>query len=300
MRVDHWIFEQLERLGEFPVTRSLIRKWILDGKLKLVHSPVRLPTRFARPGEKFVLELDDRDIPQKLATNGDIQAPIIFRDEYIVAVSKPPGLPSQPTLDPRRINLFDWLKSSQGFEYLGQHHRLDRDTSGVIVFTISEKANKGLADAFKERQAQKTYLAVVEKQSKPFPAVGESFRVKNFLKRGEGKAGKMRSVRSGGDVAETEFIVLGISPQRALVQAMPKTGRMHQIRVHLSELGFPIVGDRDYGARTPGRTLLHAAELVLNHPVTQAPLVLKAPMPQDFIECLTAYRLPLGPEFKTP
>lgn len=295
MRVDHWVFEQLEKLGEFPVTRTLIRKWILDGKLKLVHSAVRLPTRFARPGEKFVLELDDRDIPAPLAVAQDIDVPLIFRDEYIIAVSKPPGLPSQPTLDPRRLNLFDWLKTTHQLTYLGQHHRLDRDTSGVIVFTVSEKANKGLADAFKEREAQKTYLAVVEKQSKPFPAVGESFRVKNFLKRGEGKAARMRSVRSGGDVAETEFLVLGVAQDRALIQAMPKTGRMHQIRVHLSELGFPIVGDRDYGARSSGRTLLHAAELVLNHPVHQTALVLKAPLPHDFIECLTAYRLPIPP-----
>ncbi|RZA19525.1 MAG: hypothetical protein EOP02_18930, partial [Proteobacteria bacterium] len=76
-----------------------------------------------KPGEKFVLEINEAEIPQPLETDSSISAPVVYRDEYIIAVSKPPNLPSQPTLDPRRLNLFDWLKRTEGLEYLGQHHR---------------------------------------------------------------------------------------------------------------------------------------------------------------------------------
>ncbi|RYZ63385.1 MAG: RNA pseudouridine synthase, partial [Proteobacteria bacterium] len=142
-----------------------------------------------------------------------------------------------------------------------------------------------------ERQAQKTYLAVVERGVKPWPKTGEPFVVKNYLKRGEGKGALMRSVRSGGDVAETEFTVLSVSDNRALIQAKPKTGRMHQIRVHLSELGFPIVGDEDYGARSSGRTLLHAAKISFNHPISKAPLTIEAPLSEDFNRALLNFKL---------
>ncbi|MEN0057327.1 MAG: RNA pseudouridine synthase, partial [Bdellovibrio sp.] len=174
---------------------------------------------------------------------------LLFEDEYYLAAEKPAGLPSQATVDKRRPDFFSLLKKQMQTErgsafYLGSHHRLDRDTSGVMIFTKSKSANESLAHLFKTHLIQKTYLCLTAKKSTP-----ERWEVENHLaplRDLHTKKMKMHSVRSGGDKAHTLFRCLEVYPQGLLIEAQPRTGRMHQIRVHLSEQGLGIFGEDLY------------------------------------------------------
>jgi 23S rRNA pseudouridine955/2504/2580 synthase len=230
--------------------------------------------------------------------NAEIWVPqahdILFEDGDLIAVNKPAGLPSQATLDPKRHHLLRaiemYLAKSSRAPYAGLHHRLDRDTSGVIVLTKSKRANKGLAEQVSEHQMRKTYVAI----SGLFPTspTEDEWVVKNHLKKSHRIKGKMETVRSGGDYAETRFVRLQNLTESVLIRAEPHTGRMHQIRIHLSGCALPILGDPMYGTRATfrraPRTMLHAWKLQLKHPVSGKDLELSAELPKDMQETLTS------------
>jgi RluA family pseudouridine synthase len=202
-----------------------------------------------------------------------ISARLLFEDEDLIAVNKPSGLPSQPTLDPKRphlvqaIEVYLQTRNPTVPIYVGQHHRLDVQTTGVMVFTKSKRANKGL------------YWALVA------PAFEQpEWSVRNHLATDKNDKSRMHAVHSGGDRAETLFRNLGSSTKRAgLIEARPRTGRRHQIRVHLADLGHPIVGDHHYGSTADAsRVMLHAKSLSILHPISLQRLELVAPIPADF------------------
>jgi len=229
---------------------------------------------------------------------------ILFEDEWLIVVDKPAGLPTQPTLDATRPSVFsvlkDFLQKREGREqYLGLHHRLDRDTSGVLLFTKNQKANAGAGALFAEKKAQKTYQALAVLGA----GCAETWEVKNYtgIVGRVGKASKFGAVRSGGDPAQTTFRELERLPGVLLVEAKPLTGRTHQIRVHLSEGGHPILGDEFYSGPTSvrlasgarlmfSRVMLHAAGLEFCHPMTQTQQVITSPLPEDFSACLQRLR----------
>lgn len=217
---------------------------------------------------------------------------ILFEDEYFLAAVKPSGLPSQATVDKSRPDFFTTLKKQLQAErgkdfYLALHHRLDRDTSGVMIFAKNKLANEPLADLFKKHQIQKTYLCLARKKKK----LEEKWIVENhLLEKRDAKTKKMKmvSVKSGGDKALTHFQTLKIFDKGVLIQAQPRTGRMHQIRVHLAENGMGIFGDDLYDsppAPKAERLMLHAFALDFVHPLTQEKIHLEAPMP----EAMTAF-----------
>lgn len=288
---------EVARLG-VAMSKGKARKLIVAGAVYLNGGRVRIASKVCRPGARIEVYLD----PAKLGTEGERAAPrdwafdasaILYEDEWIIGVNKPAGLPTQPTLDEARANLYvllqKFLRARDGADaYVGLHHRLDRDTSGAMVFTKRKEANAEIGRAFAEHLARKTYLAIVS-AARPLP---ETWAVDNFLAREKGKAGKMVAVRSGGDRAITDFRLLGEAEGFALVEARPRTGRMHQIRVHLAGGGTPIVGDRTYGGipKIPGKTgdlrvMLHAAALTFPHPVTKLGVSFAAPPPPDFKQC---------------
>lgn len=221
---------------------------------------------------------------------------VLFEDEWLIAVDKPAGLPTQPTLDASRPSLLSVLKgfmrARDGREpYLALHHRLDRDTSGVVLLAKKQEANAGVGALFSEKTAQKTYHALALLGT----GCPEKWEVKNYLGAAGrvGKATKFGAVRSGGDPAHTSFCELERFHEVVLVEAQPHTGRTHQIRVHLAECGHAIMGDEFYGgllavrlgsgARlTFPRVMLHAAGLAFRHPMTGAELAIECPWPEDF------------------
>ncbi len=225
---------------------------------------------------------------------------VLFEDDWLIAVDKPAGLPTQPTLDASRPSLLSVLKgymtARDGREpYLGLHHRLDRDTSGVVLFTKDPRANAGVGALFAEKKAQKTYQALAELGA----GCPETWEIKNHLGvvGREAKAAKYGAVRSGGDPAHTSFRELGRFHEVVHVEAMPHTGRTHQIRVHLAGCGHPILGDAFYGGLMAirlgsgarlcfPRMMLHAAALEFTHPMTQQAIRIDGPLPGDFARSL--------------
>lgn len=177
------------------------------------------------------------------------------------------------------------LSTLGGEERPGVVHRLDKDTSGVILFAKSHAAYLGLIQQFQARSLQKTYWAVVQGCPRLQAGVCEGSIERHPVQRQ-----KMHSPRAGGRPALTRWTCLHRDSVWSLLECRPHTGRTHQIRVHLSQLGHPILADTLYGYKphpaivpVPQRTLLHAYRLSFSHPVSAQALTLEAPLPEDFL-----------------
>ena len=164
-------------------------------------------------------------------------------------------------------------------------HRLDRDTSGVVLFAATRDAHRALNAAFESRRAEKTYLALARGD------LATPQRVELAL--AETRGGRMRAVERGGLPARTDVTPSDRFGAYTLCTCIPKTGRMHQIRVHLAAIGHPVLGDPVYGRTDPriDRPFLHAAELAFTHPVSGVAMRLQAPWPADLEHTLAS----LGP-----
>lgn len=280
------------------MTRSAVRQWIVTGRVKLGDRTVKIPTRPLRSGDWISVEPGPARVsvtPQIDLISSFSSQWIRFEDEDLIVVDKPAGLPTQPTLDPKRPNLFHLLQEFRKHRqdadpYVGLHHRLDRDTSGLVLFTKRKEANLGVSKLFKDHEIQKTYVALCVPPMKGSPATKDSWRAKNFLKKVTlpGKKNRMKAVSSGGDLAITDFEVMKRFPKAVLIQARPLTGRMHQIRTHLQESGTSIFGDADYGYRGAEkfRVMLHAGRLNFKHPVSNRVMEVEAPIPQDMADLI--------------
>lgn len=200
---------------------------------------------------------------------------IIYEDEYILAYDKEAGIPCQQTPYDGYNHLFGALGRLRKDKYLALHHRLDGPTSGVMVFSINKKANRGLSHAFKKGPMEKNYLAVL----KGTPPDDEWSMNNPIAKR---KGGYFCPSDGRGKHAETIFKVLFRGKEQTLVQARPMTGRTHQIRLHAAACGRPVIGDREYGDGRGARLMLHASSLALDHPCTGEPLIIETKIPQGF------------------
>lgn len=211
---------------------------------------------------------------------------VLYEDDGLIAVNKPSGIPSQATLDPRRDHLYAavqrWVKKEAFL-----HHRLDLETSGIVLFVKKRSLNKSIGDMFEHKTIQKTYLAIVTAKTN----LDTSFTIDNSLAKIQQKTLKVQSVKSGGEPAKTHFETMDCNQKLAIIKACPITGRTHQIRVHLSEYGCPIIGDKIYQGdlALADRTMLHAFQLEFIHPITNLKLCLRAPLPPDFEHCLRSF-----------
>ena len=195
---------------------------------------------------------------------------VLYEDDEVLAVNKPAGITAQPT--PGRVgdSLLD-LASAYLKRDAGLVHRLDRETSGVTVFGKTNRATSDLAEAFREGRVQKEYVAVV---ASGLPDEG---RIDLPLSRDPSRPGRWRaSKQANGISALTLFKKLSDDGTHARVALFPQTGRTHQLRAHLTGIGFPIVGDKLYGGDEGPRCLLHARVLTIDR------LVIEAPLPADF------------------
>ncbi len=214
--------------------------------------------------------------------------PILFEDDYLLAVNKPAGLlihanPSDSEKLNPPPNLEDFVKAEIA-KSATLLHRLDRETSGLVLFAKRRESAAAMTQAFERRLIRKAYLAVVDGRWR-----NEWNRVESFLERGP--EGRMLSRSEGpGKKALTTFRLLKAHDECSWIEAILKTGRTHQIRVHCASLGCPIVGDRIYGKASAalseaGRQLessvgqaLHAYRVDFQHPITKAQLRLHAPL----------------------
>jgi 23S rRNA pseudouridine1911/1915/1917 synthase len=275
-----------ERLDRFlaargGISRGEARRALERGGVFVDGRRCKVAARGVHPGQRVVVNLEEggRDVgapPPELEP-----ARLLYCDDHLAAVDKPPGVPAQPTLTSDRGHLADLVGRLLGGP-VSIVHRLDRETSGVTVLARTPAAARALAEAFRDGRPEKTYLALCARA--PEPPEG---RIDAPLGPDPARPGR-RAVRPDGEAAATRYRTLERGPSgAALVEARPETGRTHQIRAHLAHLGAPLLGDVRYGgARAQGgvavpRTMLHALRLELAHPATGAPLALEAPLPAD-------------------
>jgi 23S rRNA (cytosine1962-C5)-methyltransferase len=210
---------------------------------------------------------------------------ILFEDADVIAIDKPVGVSSQAA-DPTnpddvvtRLKRHLAARSGGTDAYLGVHQRLDRDTSGVLVFARRREANAGLAAQFERRTVRKTYVACVT----GWPAKRERETLRDPLvpdRDGQMRVGSARD--RGAVMAVTRVRVLARRGDRAMLELELETGRTHQARVQLAHAGSPIAGDPAYGGGAAPRMMLHAAGLGLEHPATRKPMRFQAPVPPEF------------------
>ena len=213
---------------------------------------------------------------------------ILYEDEALVFVNKPAGMVVQRGYDPEEPVLYELVAAHTSPLFLMQ--RLDRGTSGVIFFSKRSDINARLTRHFEKKLIQKKYLALCEGE------LGERQTIDAPLAR----IGPISfGVREGGKRAITDLEPLDAGPKGSIVAVLLRTGRTHQIRVHLAAIGHPLAGDWLYGERNTTRPMLHAAELSLMHPLTNEPLRVTAPVPPDFIDEAAARGVSVPPGGRT-
>jgi 23S rRNA (cytosine1962-C5)-methyltransferase len=202
---------------------------------------------------------------------------ILFEDDHLLVVNKPSGWNTHAPAPFAGEGLYDWLRHREPrWASLAIIHRLDKETSGLIVFGKTPEANRSLTAQFAERRVKKAYVLVTDRDVRR-----ATFSVSSMLSR-VGEKYSSRPVARQGEQAETSFRVLASNAGLTTVEATPKTGRTHQIRVHAAESGFPILGDVLYGGTPAPRVHLQAAHLSFTHPVTGQELSFESPV--DFAE----------------
>lgn len=202
---------------------------------------------------------------------------ILYEDSDLLVYDKPAGLTSD---DKGVLNLFHAYAPS-----IQLIHRLDRDTTGVLLLAKSPEIFKAMVEQFRHFQVRKTYVAIVDGALKESQGVIENYLGKKHAYAGQAIWGSVRE--SQGLYARTEWKRGKMSREASLVYCFPKTGRTHQLRVHLAGIGHPILGDFQYAKQfqcpyQPPRYLLHASELEFAHPRTGRLMLIQAPLPEDF------------------
>jgi len=185
---------------------------------------------------------------------------VCHKDKWLLAINKPCGLPTQSTRDGGE-NLFDLLRDRN--DYVGLHHRLDTPASGLVLFTLNRSANPGIAEGFRTHSIERRYEIVVVGNP------GESGIWDTDIDGKKARSHWTRQASAGG---------------MSVLEVHLETGRTHQIRRHAADNGHPVIGDRRHGgaaSRLWPRLALHAAGLSLIHPMTDQPLSLQAPLPED-------------------
>lgn len=307
---------------DLGLSRSYIQKLIAEG-LVLVDGEVTKPSYRVTPGESVTVKVP---FPTPLSVEPEpIPLDIIYEDEHVLVLNKPRGLVVHPApghLSGTLVNALlahcEHLSGIGGVCRPGIVHRLDRDTSGVMVVAKTDFAHQSLARQIKDRTAQRRYLALVYGD-----VAADEGTVETRIGRDPADRKKMAVVSEGGRQAVTHYRVLERFTDFTLVECALRTGRTHQIRVHMAYLGHPVAGDPVYGPQRPkrfrreiARTMavespepfpesvlalegqaLHAYRLSFRHPVTGKNLEFFAPMPPDMERALAELRArgPLGP-----
>ncbi len=303
-RLDHFLAARLAGLS-----RTRIQVLIKTGQVRVDGTRVVKAREPLSGGERIQVDLPaDQEPahpePEEVALN------ILHEDDQLVVLSKPAGMVTHPghgirsgTLVNALVGRFDQLSGCNGAERPGIVHRLDKATSGVMVVAKTDGAHLALADQFERRAVHKTYLALV------WGTPAETGEIETYLTRDPHNRLAFKTCETGGREAATAYKVLEYFDGFTLLEVHPRTGRTHQIRVHLAHLGCPVFGDDLYGGVKPlaniaprlhgiagqlrralPRQALHAFRLEFTHPTREQLLSFEAPLPNDFKEALTVLK----------
>lgn len=273
-------------LSKFPeFSRSHIKNMIEKGKVSVDGKLIKKAGTCLKEGEK--IDVEELEI-EKISTEAeDIEFEIVYQDKDLAVINKPQGLVVHPCSSTKSGTLVNGLlyrikdlSGINGSFRPGIVHRLDKDTSGLLVVAKNDFAHVNLAEQIKNKTCHRNYLALLDGNLKD-----DEGEIKTFLKR-DPKDRKKISVQDSGRVAVTDYKVLKRFEKCCLVEFSLQTGRTHQIRVHSKFLNHPIVGDKLYGKEVKGLNgqLLHAYKLSFLHPRTSERMTFEVPLPQYFQE----------------
>lgn len=287
VRIDKFLADQLP-----DISRSQIKRMIEAGQVRLDGLVVEKAGTHAKPGsvlEILVIEENlDGLIPE------DIHIAILYEDDQVIVVDKPAGLVVHPgagnsggTLVNALLSYFPPIREVGDVDRPGVVHRLDKETSGVIIVAKADKAYRWLIREFKSRDVHKTYLALVDGHPPTPTGRIEAPVVRDTRSRTRMAVG----LRGQGQPAVSEYYTLERFANHTYLEVRPITGRTHQIRVHLNYIGVPVVGDTLYGRRnhsiTMDRFFLHAKSLAVRLPGERNPRTFEATLPDELQIVLT-------------
>jgi 23S rRNA pseudouridine1911/1915/1917 synthase len=274
--------ERLDRfLAERLGSRSRAQRLIEAGRVS-VDGERRPKRHLVAAGERVLVDEEEGEERAPRPSGAAAPVPIVFEDAHLLVVDKPAGMVVHPARGHREGTLAQLLAERSGGGEAGRAgivHRLDKDTSGLLVVARSEEVHRALKAAIAERRVRREYLALVE--GRPPARTGTI----------DAPLGRDRRVRTRVSTdtddpreARTHFELESALPSTTLLRVWLETGRTHQIRAHLLAIGHPVAGDPEYG--TPGllglgRQFLHAARLAFAHPVTGDPIDVSSPLPGD-------------------
>ncbi len=308
-RLDQFLTEHLE-----GVSRARVQELIAQGTVLVEGRPAK-PSLKLRGGEHIEL-LGAPERPPLRAVAEDIPLEVLYEDADLAVINKPAGMMvhagagatddarNRGTLVNALLHRFGSLSAIGGQVRPGIVHRLDRNTSGLIVVAKHDLAHRRLAEQFAGRRVHKRYIALVHGWPR-----SQRGTIENAISRDPRRRTRMTTRRHGGRAAISHYSVRRklhtLYGRFALIEVEIETGRTHQIRVHMSSLGHPVVGDTLYGAARElksgrdslpvlalGRNFLHAAAIQFEQPLTGKPLVIESPLPGELQEFLS--RLELG------
>lgn len=288
-RLDHFLKHRIRRLSRTKI------QTIIGEQVRLSNGRAPRPALLVRTGDAIHI-----DRPAPIEPEVPRHFGILAQDEHFIAIDKPAGLPMHTTAKFWKNTLVALLRERYPAERLQICHRIDRETSGVLLIARTAQAASFLKRSFADRRVKKAYLALVRgvpvESSGTIDAPMRLLDTRTHIKMG---------VEPDGVPAVTHWTVRTRFANHALIEAAPETGRQHQIRVHLAHIGHPIVGDKMYGAGEQAfmdycdggitdellelfdglaRHALHAARLTFPHPVTHEPVTVESPLPEDLCE----------------
>ena len=285
-RLDHFLLERMS--GH---SRARLQSWIRAGRVLVDGAGVKA-SHLLRAGEQ--IEVTPADPPPLQAAAENLPIEILYEDPAVIAVNKPAGLTVHAgagalsgTLVNRLVHHFQSLSQVGGDLRPGIVHRLDKDTSGVLLVARNDSAHRHLAEQFAARTVEKLYLALVEGVVR-----ADSGRITKPIARDPVRRTRMTArVKTGGRTALTEYRVLERFAGFTFLEVRLGTGRTHQIRVHMADLGHRVAGDRLYGAAPASRMFLHAWRIGFLSPATGERVTVEAPLPEELEQWLARLRI---------
>jgi RluA family pseudouridine synthase len=284
LRVDRFLKRLHPQAG-----RGLILEWLRSGRVSVNGRPVAGEAHFLKRGDR--VEWPGGQEPGKgpaAAAEPEWPPAVIHEDADLLVISKPAGLPTNPSPAAGARNVLTMLERGGGRFFLV--HRLDRDTSGLLILARTPQARDRLLRTFRTRRVEKMYDAVVAGR----PQAGYGSLRMRLMAHPRRASRRIETVRRGGVEARTDYRVSEQFRGCAWLEVKARSGRMHQVRAHLAAAGHFVLGDPIYGRPHPShppRLCLHARRLVFPHPRSGQFLVLEAPLPSDLAAFLERLRL---------
>ncbi len=300
-RIENWNIEE-EYIGmrldqainkRFPdISRNLAQEMIKNGEIKIGNSVPKASQKL-KSGNVITITFRDDELNTEIQAT-EMNFPILYEDDDIIVINKPFGLVVHPGAGNEKVTVVSALLSHTNLSPIGAPdrpgvvHRLDKETSGIMVLAKTKEAHKNLAEQFASHELEKEYIALIQGH-----IVNKKGRIQVAIERDPVHRQRMKATSvDNGRMAISIFEVMEYLKNSTLVKVKILTGRTHQIRVHMAFTGHPLLGDTTYGGKKYGNSehFLHSAKLSFTHPITGKSMTFQADIPERFKEVIEELR----------